>query len=89
MGTNEVTESLRLDKNLFDLPLERKDSAIPSAITSYKYLVVCVCVCVILWRRNQQPWQRVPLKCEGKVGARAAEHFQQFERYIELVRCQD
>ena len=29
------------------------------------------------------------LKCKAEIGARAADQFRQFERYIELVRCQN
>ena len=54
MGTNEVTESLRLNEILVDLPLRKKHRTIPVAITSYEHLSQCT----YFLRRNQWTWQR-------------------------------
>ena len=54
MGTNEVTESLRHNKILVNLPLQKETLNDTGYNHSYEHLVQCT----YFLRRNQRTWQR-------------------------------
>ena len=85
MGANEVTESLRHNENFVDLPLQ-KDT---SSDTGCNHFVRTCSSMYILSASKSADMAARALKWKAGIGARTAALFRQFERYTELVRCQN
>ena len=85
MGSNKVTESLRHNDNLFDLPLNRETS---NGTGCNHFVQAFSCMCILSASKSAAMAARV-LEWPAEIGARAVDLIWQFERYIKLLRCQD
>ena len=85
MGTNEVTESLRRNEIFVDLPLQKETSS----DTSCNHFVRTFTSMYTLSASKSADMAVRALKWKAGIAARTAALFRQFERYTELVRCQN
>ena len=82
MDTNEVTESLRHNDILVDLPLQKETSN----DTGCNHFVRTFSSMYILSSSKSADIAARALKWKAGIGARTAASFRQFERYIALLR---